>query len=222
MSNAYYREYIACGALLLLTLCIRATANAETPEGWRHVVFEGETRYRLDQAGCWRARAEASASGLVREKTVDIAAAPWLNWRWRAAAIPAWPAVDEQHKQGDDFLARVYVIKKGWVPWRTRAINYVWSRSRSPGAHWPNPYADQAEMVVVQGPSRSESGAGQGWHGFSRDVAADFKRFHGIEVETVDAVAIMTDTDNTGVAAEACYELPSFSGQPRHSRPSQR
>jgi len=149
---------------------------------------------------------------------VNLARTPWLNWRWRAAETPAWPAADERSKQGDAFLARVYVIKEGWVPWRTRAINYVWSRSHPPGSHWPNPYAGQAEMVVVQGP---DGEAGQ-WRGFSRDVAADFKRFHDLEVDSVDAVAIMTDTDNTGVVAEACYELPSFSAQPRHSRPSER
>lgn len=189
MFSAYFNQYIACSALLLLTLCIRATANAEPPPDWRHVAFEGETRYRLTDAGCWR-----------------------------AAETPAWPAADERSKQGDDFLARVYVIKEGWVPWRTRAINYVWSRSHPPGSHWPNPYAGQAEMVVVQGPD----GAAGPWRGFSRDVAADFKRFHDMEVDSVDAVAIMTDTDNTGVAAEACYELPSFSAQPQHARPSER
>lgn len=217
MFSAYFNQYITCTALLLLTLCIRATANAEPPRDWRPVAFEGETRYQWTDDGCWRATARSSASGLAREQVVDLTRTPWLNWRWRAAETPAWPAADEQSKQGDDFLARVYVIKKGWVPWRTRAINYVWSRSHPPGSHWPNPYAEQAEMVVVQGPG----GAGP-WRGFSRDVAADFKRFHDLEVETVDAVAIMTDTDNTGVAAEACYELPSFSGRPRHSRPSQR
>ncbi|WP_370211102.1 DUF3047 domain-containing protein [Alloalcanivorax venustensis] len=201
-----------------MTLCIRATANAEPPPDWRHVAFEGETRYRLTDAGCWRARAEASASGLVREQAVNLARTPWLNWRWRAAETPAWPAADERSKQGDDFLARVYVIKEGWVPWRTRAINYVWSRSHPPGSHWPNPYAGQAEMVVVQGPD----GAAGPWRGFSRDVAADFKRFHDMEVDSVDAVAIMTDTDNTGAVAEACYELPSFSAQPQHARPSER
>ena len=218
MFSANSRQYITCFALLLLTLCIRATANAEPPPGWRHVAFEGETRYQLSDHGCWRATARASASGLAREQPVDLARTPWLNWRWRAAQPPAWPAADEQSKQGDDFLARVYVIKKGWVPWRTRAINYVWSRSHPPGSHWPNPWAGQAEMVVVQGP---HSEVGQ-WQSFSRDVAADFKRFHDLEVDSVDAVAIMTDTDNTGVVAEACYELPSFSGRPRHSRPSER
>jgi len=215
MFRACFNQYIACGALLLLTLCIRATANAEPPPGWRPVTFEGETRYRLSEAGCWRASARASASGLVREQTVNLTRTPWLNWRWRASDTPAWPAADEQSKPGDDFLARVYVIKKGWAPWRTRAINYVWSRSYPPGTHWPNPFAEQAEMVVVQGPD----GPADQWQSFSRDVAADFKRFHDLEVETVDAVAIMTDTDNTGVTAEACYQLPSFSRQPRHPAP---
>ena len=70
-------------------------------------------------------------------------------------------------------------------------------------------------MVVVQGPQGDDQNTPTGaWHAFSRDVVADFKRFHGIDVDQVDAVAIMTDTDNTGVVAQACYELPEFLSQP--------
>lgn len=201
---------------LLLTLTAPADvlgATAAVPEGWRAVSFQGHTRYQFDSsADCWRADAQASASGLVREKDVDLGRTPWLHWRWRAPAIPDWPShngqqgSNERGKGGDDFLARVYVIKKGWLPWRTRAINYVWSRHNPVGSHWHNPFTNQAMMVVVQGPG----GAGA-WHGFSRNVAADFKHFWGLDVKAVDAVAIMTDTDNTGVEARACYQLPGFS-----------
>ena len=64
----------------------------------------------------------------MREQAVDLARTPWLNWRWRAAETPAWSAADERSKQGDDFLARVYVIKEGWVPWRSRAVARVQPR----------------------------------------------------------------------------------------------
>lgn len=213
LSHCKMRKYIACMGALLLALAAAPGARGATasvPEGWKTVTFHGHTRYRHDSAdGCWRADAHASASGLVREKPVDLTQTPWLHWAWRAPAIPDWPDRSERIKSGDDFLTRVYVIKKGWLPWQTRAINYVWSRSQPVGSHWHNPFAGEAMMVVVQGPG----GAGH-WHDFTRNVAADFKRFWSMDVKAVDAVAVMTDTDNTGVRARACYRLPAFSASP--------
>ena len=132
-----------------------------------------------------------------------------LHWQWRADQIADWPEVDEQIKVGDDFQARVYVVKKGWLPWQTRAINYVWSRQAAPGTYWPNPFASQAVMVVVQGPG----GAGR-WQSVTRNVREDFRRFHGMDVDSVDAVAIMTDGDNTGTTVASCYRLPEFRASP--------
>ncbi|MDX1803244.1 MAG: DUF3047 domain-containing protein [Alcanivorax sp.] len=193
---------------LLLLLSSSSWANgtdAMLPSGWREVVFHGHTRYQKT-AACWQATAHGSASGLVRERSVSLQDRPWLHWQWRAAQLPTWPDRDERQKDGDDFLARVYVIHKGFFPWQTRAINYVWSRQQPLGRDWPNPFASQAHMVVVQGPG----GAGQ-WHAFSRNVARDFQRYFQLSVNKVQAVAIMTDTDNTGASARACYRLPRFS-----------
>ena len=95
--------------LLFLSLALLPVrAVSAVPEGWREVVFEGRTDYRLE-AGCWQSRAQGSASGLARESTVDITRTPYLHWQWRADQIADWPEVDEQIKVGDDFQARVYV-----------------------------------------------------------------------------------------------------------------
>lgn len=181
---------------------------SQVPAGWEGVQFDGETRYSWD-GECWLAHAKGTASGLVRKQRVDLDNTPYLSWQWQAETVPAWPPVDEQEKAGDDFQARVYVIKKGWLPWQTRAINYVWSRQYPVGRHWPNPYASQAHMVVVQGPGR-----GHGPQLFSRNIRDDFRRFHNLEVDTIDAVAIMTDGDNTGAEVSACYGLPAFRAVP--------
>lgn len=184
------------------------SAVSQVPKGWEPVHFEGETAYRFE-GGCWQALAEGSASGLAHKQQIDLSETPYLHWQWRAETVPDWPAREERSKAGDDFQARVYVIKKGWLPWQTLAINYVWSRQSAPGSHWPNPFASQAHMVVVQGP-----GSAQGWQSFSRNVRDDFLRYHGAEVQKVDAVAIMTDGDNTGATVTACYRLPEFQARP--------
>ena len=195
-------------ALLLCTLSTVALADTGPSPipGWQAIRFSGETRYTRE-ADCVRADAQGSASGLIRRVQEPLAQAPQLYWSWRADTPlqPGRPAA-EQSKSGDDFVARVYVIREGWLPWQTRAINYVWSREHPVGQHWPNPFTGNAMMVVVQS---GNEGLGQ-WHHFERDVAADFRRYHGMELDRVDAVAVMTDSDNTGGRARACYRLPAF------------
>lgn len=183
-------------------------AVSQVPDGWEPVQFDGETRYQLEQ-GCWQAQAQDSASGLARREEIDLHDTPYLHWQWQSPTPPDWSGQDEQSRAGDDFVARVYVIKEGWLPWQSRAINYVWSRQYPAGTHWPNPFASQAHMVVVQGPQ----GQGQ-WHSFTRDVREDFRRYHAMDVDRIDAVAIMTDTDNTGATVSACYRLPVFQARP--------
>jgi len=201
------------GLLVLFSAIALARDTLPGPvPGWREVVFAGRTLYSLDPAhDCIRAEAHGTASGLVRQ--LDAARPPdWLlRWQWRAEA-PLVPATDapEKRRGGDDFLARVYVIHEGRFFWQTRVVNYVWSREQAAGTVWPNPFTGNAIMVAVQS---GEDGLGE-WHGFERDVRADFRRYHDIDITGVSAVAIMTDADNTGGEASACYRLPRFGGEP--------
>lgn len=48
------------------------------------------------------------------------------------------------------------------------------------------------------------------WCGFSCDVVVDFKCFYDLDVDSVDVVVIMIDSDNIGVVVEVCYELFFF------------
>ncbi|MFN3714086.1 MAG: DUF3047 domain-containing protein [Alcanivoracaceae bacterium] len=192
--------------LLLLATPVVARWEPSPIPGWQSIRFAGETRY-AEQPDCIRAEAVGSASGLIRAVDTGLAEAPLLRWGWRADELlqPARPA-PEKTKAGDDFVARVYVIRQGRFFWQTRAINYVWSREHPVGSHWPNPFTSNAVMVVVQS---GEEGLGE-WREFERNVAADFRRFHDLDIDRVDAVAVMTDADNTGGRASACYRLPAF------------
>ena len=174
--------------------------------GWQEIVFAGHTDYR-QQGDCVLATSQDAASGLIREVDQSLAGGLMLHWRWRADA-PLKPGnqAPEKVKAGDDYLARVYVIRKGFFPWQSKAINYVWSRHQPVGSHWPNPFVSSAMMVVVQSGDRDLGH----WQSFSRDVKADFKRFFDLDVDSVQAVAVMTDTDNTHGQASACYQLPVF------------
>jgi hypothetical protein len=171
--------------------------------GWKSKVFAGETRYSLERTGgktALRADSSAAASGLYREIKVDLGKTPILNWSWKVDHVLV--GADERTRSGDDYPVRVYVVFSGGLYfWRTRAINYVWSNQQPVDSSWLNAFTGNARMIAV------ESGASRAgkWITERRDVRADYRRLFGEEPGHVDAVAIMTDTDNTGAAATAWY-----------------
>ena len=208
-------------AMLLLALACPA-ALAQQPvavsrfatdglDGWERESFSGETRYAVvqdDGQAVLQAKAQGAASGLYREVKVDLERTPWLTWRWKVEH--PLDIADEQVKAGDDFAARVYVVVRyGWAFWQTRALNYVWASRLPVGATWPNPYTGKAHMAAVQ------SGAGRAgeWVTESHNVLEDYTRAFGEPPEGDVAVAVMTDTDQTGQSATAWYADIRFTAQ---------
>jgi len=179
--------------------------------GWQTEKFEGETRYRLveqDGRQVLRADSAGTASGLYREMTVDLDKTPYLNWSWRVANV--LDNVDERSKGGDDYPARVYVVVSGGIVfWRTRALVYVWSSNQPVGSTWRNAYTSNARVMALRSGEQKVSQ----WVSEKRNVKADFQRLFGDEIDHIDAVAVMTDTDNSGQAATAWYGDIYFSAR---------
>ncbi len=195
--------------VLLITAPLRAEPlvlghfSSGDAKGWELRHFEGETRYRIvEDAGAkvLEAESEAAASSLYLEREIDLAGRPVLEWRWKIEAPLA--VADERVKEGDDFAARVYVVAPGeglfGLP---TAISYVWSGNAPVGADWPNPFTSKVRMVAVEsGPD----GAGK-WRSYRRNVREDFRRLFDREVDELEGVAVMTDTDNSRQHARAWY-----------------
>ena len=170
---------------------------------WKPWNFSGVTRYtrvELDGRAALKAVSDSTASGVYRKIRIDLEKTPMLHWNWRVDNTLG--DIDETSRDGDDFPARVYVMVVDPVFfWKTTALTYVWSSAQPEGAAWPNAYNDNARMIAV----RSGKSGLQRWHGEQRDVRADFERFFGKDVRYIDAVAVMTDTDNTRSRAVAYY-----------------
>ncbi|MBA4142348.1 MAG: DUF3047 domain-containing protein [Nitrosospira sp.] len=179
--------------------------------GWQAKTFTGMTLYTLaskDERIALRADSSSAASGLYREISIDLRATPVLNWNWQIGNVLA--GADERTREGDDYPARVYVVFSGGLMfWRTRAINYVWSSNQPAGSSWANAFTANARMIAVE----SGSGRANQWVYERRNVRADYMRLFGEESPRVDAVAIMTDTDNTGTTATAWYGDVWFSAE---------
>lgn len=180
-----------------------ARFSQEELSGWQTKVFSGKTQYALtnvDTHTVLHANSNASASGLFREIKIDLNKTPILHWSWKVDNVLT--GVDERTKAGDDYPARVYVVFSGGLAfWRTRAINYVWSNNQPIQSNWRNAFTGNAQMIAVQS---GQNHTGQ-WMEQQRDVLADYQKLFGAEPGNVDAVAIMTDTDNSGTSASAWY-----------------
>jgi hypothetical protein len=211
------------GILVTILLCGAVMAEGQRVDvarfslrqmrDWHTETFSGETHYQLTDEGqrtVLHATSQGTASGLVRRITIDLNTTPSLNWSWKIGNT--FTGNDERSRGGDDYPARIYVIFSGGLFfWRARAINYVWSSHQPIGAIWPNAYTSQARMIAVDsGNSKINQ-----WVNHSRDIRADYRRLFGEEIDHVDAVAIMSDSDNTGQNAEAWYgDIWFSSGMP--------
>ena len=123
---------------------------------------------------------------------------PWLSWRWKVEA--PLQGNDETAKRGDDFIARVYAVHDGgWALWRTRSVVYVWSNGLSAAESFPNAYTRQAHIVPLQ------RGAAEGWKRERRNLREDLKKYFGDDLDRIDAIALMSDCDDTGQSGRAWY-----------------
>ena len=182
-------------ALLLLFFATGAAAFT----GWTEQGFTGKakTRYQASSDSV-EAHCKQSASGLMREGRINLRETPVLRWKWKISNT--YEGIREREKSGDDFPARVYVVRDGGLAvWRTRSLVYVWSSASPQGSDWPNPYTAQAHHVALR------SGSPGPWQEERRDVRADFKRYFGLDLDSADGVAIMTDCDDAGGEARAWY-----------------
>jgi len=180
--------------------------------GWTPKSFKGQTEYRLqkeDGRTVAQATSHAAASGMVKQIEFDPAKYRYLRWSWKIADTVK--GGDETTKTGDDYAARLYVVFPGLFFWQTKAINYIWANKLAKSETIPNAFTANAMMVAVEsGPSL----AGR-WLQEERDILADYKQLFGEEPSKAGAVAMMTDTDNTGASAIAWYGDIVISTSPR-------
>ena len=153
-----------------------------------------------------KAVADNAASGLGKEIKIDLNKTPYINITWKIEKD--LPGIKENTKKGHDFAARVFAVKKtGATPLSNRAINYVFSSNNEIGFNSPSPYTKKSIDNVLASTKINLNE----WVTVKANVKEDFKKFHNIDVNVLDGLAIMSDTDNSKMKAIAYYQNIYFS-----------
>jgi Protein of unknown function (DUF3047) len=181
-----------------------ADFSTSSLEGWENKVFSSTTSYQiyhLKDKKVLAAESLNSASGLIKKVHVDIKKYPYLNWSWRIEN--RLDIENEKIKSGDDYAARIYVVVDGGILlWRTRAVSYVWANGTSKGEIWENAFAGKRALMMAL---RSRQDKISTWYYEKRNVYEDLKRLFGTGFHFIDAIALMTDTDNSHGQVKAYY-----------------
>ncbi|RRJ82391.1 DUF3047 domain-containing protein [Aestuariirhabdus litorea] len=226
--------YFVLGLLVLLPVRLHAQpipllgehplVEGQPPTGWQPLTFSGRepTQYHfLNDKGrplvC--ADAKGSASGLIYRIDAPVEQYPYLAWRWRISNTYEKARLGQ--RDGDDFPARVYIsfayqpeqagfgqriqyegyrLIYGEYPPQA-VLNYVWGSAEAAGAMAVSPYVDNSMMLVVRG----RGDVTDQWLEERRDIAADYRRAFNAEPPPISGIALMSDADNTGEQASACF-----------------
>ena len=155
-----------------------------------------------------KAIADNAASGLGKEIKIDLNKTPFINITWKIEKDI--PGIDETAKKGHDFAARVFVIKKtGATALSNRAVNYVFSSNQDVGSNSPSPYTKKSIDNVL---ATTKTNLNE-WVTVKANVKEDFKKFHDLDVNELDGIAIMSDTDNSKQKSITYYQNIYFSSQ---------
>ena len=159
-----------------------------------------------DNGNYLKAVADNAGSGLGKEIKIDLNKTPFINITWKIEQDLS--GINEKTKKGHDFAARVFAVKKtGATPLSNRAINYVFSSNVEVGENWSSPYTKKSIDNVL---STTKENLNK-WVTVKANVKEDFKRFHDLNVDELDGLAIMSDTDNSKLKSVAYYQNIYFS-----------
>jgi hypothetical protein len=170
---------------------------------------DNKTEYSVgsnDNGNYLKAVADNAASGLGKEVKIDLNKTPFINITWKIEKDLS--GILENTKKGHDFAARVFVIKKtGATPLSNRAINYVFSSNSDVGFNSSSPYTKKSIDNVLATTKENFNE----WITVKANVKKDFKKFHNLDVNELDGLAIMADTDNSKMKSISYFQNIYFS-----------
>ena len=219
---------VKMGALALIFLCAIPASRSFSEDillddyhaglnpGWVCKAIHGDTRYSVvteDGKACVKAESDHSASCLVYEIEYDPRKMPFVEWSWKVEKV--LEKGDATKKEGNDYPARLCVVFKNWIPWQSRALNYIWANRLPVNQAVPHAHGFNSMMIAVESGGAK---AGQ-WIKERKNVLDDYHHYFGPNPPMVSALALMTDTDNTGEKVTAWFGPVTIKGPEKESKP---
>ena len=153
-----------------------------------------------------KAIANNAASGLGKEIKIDLNNTPFLNITWKVEKDLS--GINERSKKGHDYAARVFVVKKtGATALSNRAMNYVFSSNDNVNDFHPSPYTKKSIDYVL---ATTKEHLNE-WVTVKINVKEHFKKFHDLDLDEINGIAIMADTDNSKLKSVSYYQNIYFS-----------
>ena len=172
---------------------------------------DSNTEYSLgtnENGNFLKAVTNNSASGLGKEIKIDLNITPYLNITWKVEKD--LKGINERSKKGHDYAARVFVVKKtGVTPLSNRAMNYVFSSNEDVDISHPSPYTKKSIDYVL---ATTKDNLNE-WIKVKVNVKEHFKQFHNLDLDEINGVAIMADTDNSKLSSISYYQNIYFSAE---------
>ena len=171
--------------------------------------LKGETSYTIGSnanGNYLKAEAKGKASGLGMEKIINLNETPYINITWKVEKDLS--GINEKSKKGHDYAARVFVVKQtGVTALSKKAMNYVFSSNNKIDENWRSPFTKKSVDYVLSTTLENSNE----WVTVKANVKEHFKKFHDLDVNEIEGVAIMTDTDNSKLTAISYYQNIFFS-----------
>ena len=102
----------------------------------------------------------------------------------------------------------MFVVKKtGSTALSNRAVNYVFSSNNEIGKYWRSPYTKKSIDYVLSSTKKNLNE----WVTVKANVKEHFKLLHDLDVNELNGVAIMTDTDNSKLKASKLSKTSDIS-----------
>ena len=172
---------------------------------------DAKTEYSIgknENGNFLKAISNNSGSGLGKEIIIDLNKTPYLNITWKVEKD--LNGINERSKKGHDYAARVFVVKKtGATPLSNRAMNYVFSSNEEVGVYHPSPYTKKSIDYVL---ATTKDHLNK-WVSVKTNVKEHFKKFHNLDLDEINGLAIMADTDNSKLSSVAYFQDIYFSSE---------
>jgi len=149
---------------------------------------------------------------IIKKLNIDIVKYPYLNWKWRVRKLPVGGNESIKNKADNGASITVVLVASKWKP---KSIKYSWSTTLKKGTVTKSPYCiwpAKCDIVVM----RSGKKLKNKWVYEKRNVAEDYKKFYndfGVKSYKIEALVIMSDSDNTKSVSAADYDNIYFSAK---------